>query len=212
MNDFTLKAWAILLALPIIPVVLLYWFFGSQNYFNLTNTAKGLVMSGPIGAYILIVWMGWNIFARMLKTIAKPNDIKKIKGDWEFTSKSNRMDEKGNSVIDERKGTCKFVDDMGTLKMTGSFTENDKPVGSWESEMCKLDSSMLKFSYILREIKGTTMEYFDGLCVLSYFDNPHKKGEQIEKIEGIWVIIGRADMAGEIKFTKVGQAPAENPA
>lgn len=204
MNDFTLKAWGILLSLPVVPVVLIYWFFGSQNYFSLTDTAKGLVMSGPIAAYVVIVWMGWKIFSRMLKVLSKPDDLKMVKGNWTFISTSSRTNEKGEPVNDRREGTCKFIEDRGTIKVCGSFLQKEKIVGNWESEMCQIDSSMLKFSYILREIKSTSLQYFDGFCVLTFFDDQSIEGEQVNKMEGIWTIIGRSEMAGEITFQRSG--------
>ncbi len=62
-----LKVWSVLLLLPLIPVFLLYAFFEGQNYFELQQTAKGIVATGPIAAYVFIVGLGWRIYLKLIK-------------------------------------------------------------------------------------------------------------------------------------------------
>ena len=50
-----LRIWASLLLLPAIPVIAFYLLFDKQNYFELEDTARGIVATGPIAAYIALV-------------------------------------------------------------------------------------------------------------------------------------------------------------
>ena len=62
-----LLIWSSLLLLPLIPVVLLYYFFEGQSYFGLENTAKGIVAAGPIAAYAVIIQIGWRMYGRIFE-------------------------------------------------------------------------------------------------------------------------------------------------
>jgi hypothetical protein len=56
-----IKTWGLILLLPLVPVVLLHMLFEKQNYFELHDTAKGLVAVGPIAAYVAIVGLATSI-------------------------------------------------------------------------------------------------------------------------------------------------------
>ena len=49
MGKVTLRAWILLILLPLIPVIVLYIFFAGQNYFELKDAAKGIV-AGSVDA------------------------------------------------------------------------------------------------------------------------------------------------------------------
>jgi hypothetical protein len=189
MND-TLKSWFVLYLIPLAPVIALYWFFNNQNYFNLTDTSKGLVATGPIAAYIFLVGLGWNIYSNINKTLSPVNKtIKTLVGDWDLESVS------GHNTV--RKGTCKIRDDKGSLKITGNFISDGKSIGDWESEMVKVDPTKLAFSYELSELDGSTLVRSDGICSLQFGASP------VSEMKGTWILIGKGNAAGTITYTRI---------
>jgi len=79
--------------MPLIPVIILYWFFGEQNYFNLDGFWKSVVCSGPIAAYAFLYWLTLKypplinkplIDEKELQRIerAKSIELPDIKGKW----------------------------------------------------------------------------------------------------------------------------------
>ena len=82
-------AFIIVFLLPLVPVILLYFFFEDQNYFELKDKAKGLVALGPIGVYIFLLYPAWKIFVGTIDK-SKEGRIKDIIGKWRIISKSKK--------------------------------------------------------------------------------------------------------------------------
>jgi hypothetical protein len=64
-SGLLLRIWSALFLIPAAPVIAFYLLFNQQNYFELKETARGIVATGPIAAYIALVWIGWTIYRRV---------------------------------------------------------------------------------------------------------------------------------------------------
>jgi hypothetical protein len=189
MIGFVLKTWAVLLLLPAAPVILLYAFFARQNYFELTDQARGIVAVGPIAAYVGLVLVGWRIYLRISATLSPPHPaLRHLLGDWTLKSISAR----GN--IGE--GKCQISSVQGRLSLSGDFVENGVYIGSWSSEIAQLKDNRLHMVYTLRELKKGEMRTIDCLCTLSFGSPP------ISQMTGIWIVAGQKDRVGNVTYTK----------
>lgn len=91
---------ALIVTMPVclIPVVVLYAFFGQQNYFELDGWVKGLVVSGPIGAYLFLVWLTFRFYKQIVSLLIRKkapliddkearklemSDVPDLTGKWE---------------------------------------------------------------------------------------------------------------------------------
>ncbi|HKQ53288.1 MAG TPA: hypothetical protein VJT74_13020 [Pyrinomonadaceae bacterium] len=189
------KMWSLLLLLPLVPVVLLYLLFEKQNYFELQETAKGILAAGPIAAYVGLVLVAWKIYLRISPMFVAVNaQLDQICGDWLFESTSRS----GNT----RVGDCYIRNERGQLVINGNFKNGDKTVGTWECELAGLRGNNLLMVYTLREIKEGKSDNLYGLVQVPF-------GEATaSEMTGIWTVIGRADLDGTIKYTRRGKVGA----
>jgi hypothetical protein len=185
-----LKVWSVLLLLPLIPVFLLYAFFEGQNYFELQQTAKGIVATGPIAAYVFIVGLGWRIYLKLIKeTLSASPALEELPGHWKFRSISSH----GTA----REGNCYISNERGRLVLNGDFQEDGKQAGLWNSEVTQIKGNKLIVVYSLQELKEGKPVKFDGLSTVSFGAPP------VSRMRGIWIVVGEADMSGSIEYTRV---------
>src|SRR5262249_55833263 len=151
------------LLLPIVPVVLLYFFFEKQNYFELQATAKGIVASGPVAAYVGIILIGWNIYRKLGST--EDPGLEHLAGDWTISSTS------GNGY--QGTGNCYIQYDRGELTISGDFrSEELHESGTWDCEMAKVKNNRLLMAYSLTTIRGAENNTLDGITILSFGNQP----------------------------------------
>lgn len=185
-----LGIWATLLLVPIIPVVILYLIFDQANYFKLEDTAKGILATGPIAAYVALVWIGWVIYGRVSKlTVKSSSALKEVLGTWDFEAESSHGT--------KRSGQCTITNPRGILKISGSFFVGGNPVGQWRSQMAQLTESNLSVLYTLSEIREGKEVSSRGVCTLSF--DP----KSVSPMQGVWVVVGAPDAFGTITYTKV---------
>lgn len=183
-----IKVWSILLLLPVIPVILLYWLFAELNYFELQNTVKGIVATGPIAAYVGIILIGSNIYRKMVAT--PDQGLEDLVGNWTIVSASGT----GAKGI----GTCYIQYDRGELTISGDFRSEDlKESGTWHCEMVKMRNNRLLMAYTLQTIRNGEKDTLDGITILSFGNQP------VTKMKGIWAIAGREKMSGTVEYTRV---------
>lgn len=60
-------AFVAIICIPLLPVCVLYAFFGNQNYFGLEGWSKGLLASGPIASYLYCLHFGFRMFRNLLE-------------------------------------------------------------------------------------------------------------------------------------------------
>jgi hypothetical protein len=183
-----IKVWSILLLLPLIPVIILYKLFASWIFFELQDTAKGLVASGPIAAYFGLIYAGWNIYKKM----GRPQDplLDHLVGDWTIASAS---------VNGPRgTGTCYIKNDGGELTISGDFQSQDnQETGNWHCEMVKVKNNRLLMAYSLTTVRKTVTDTLDGITILTFGNQP------IKRMTGIWIVVGKENMSGSVVYTKI---------
>ena len=189
MGKITLRAWFLLLLLPLIPVVVLYIIFAGQNYFELKDTTRGIVAIGPIAAYVAIVILGWKVMVGIEKE-SHPSSplLDELIGEWTLKSKS----------IHETpgKGKCFIENDRGALVINGDLSENGENQGTWKSEMTLVKGHNLYIFYTMTQISDLGSKKLDGICTLTFGASP------INLMQGTWIIVGVSNMAGEMTLTR----------
>jgi hypothetical protein len=183
------KMWSLVVLLPLVPVILLYLIFEKQNYFELTNTARGVVAMGPIAAYFVLVGVVWRVYKKMSPLFATHDArIDQLCGDWTFESSS-----RGGNV---RVGDCFIRCDRGQLQINGSFKDNDKTVGTWECELAGVRGNNLLMVYALDSISDGDDDNLHGLVKVTF-------GEATApEMTGIWTVIGREGLEGTITYRR----------
>lgn len=181
--------WLMLLLAPLIPVVIVYVIFDQANYFKLEDTARGIVATGPIAAYVALVLVGVTVYRRLFN-IAQVSSaaLKQVKGQWTFVTKS--------AHATERAGRCTIGTVGGQLTVNGTFVQDDERVGDWNSVMARLTDSELTVVYNLSEIRDGEVKGSQGLLTL-YFDP-----KSVSPMKGRWVAVGEAGAHGSITFSK----------
>ncbi len=179
---------------PALPVVLFYVLFDRQNYFDLENAAKGVVASGPIAAYVFLVYLAAHLFQRISGITEDVSPLQaKILGDWHFTATSFH----GTA----RKGSCTFEVTRGQLCVSGSFMDGDKNVGNWRSTMARLSQQQLDFVYRLSDFRGGEPEESTGLISL------HLDPADLSCMSGNWAVLGRAEAIGDVTLKRTIPTP-----
>ena len=192
MTALLLRIWASLLLLPAIPVMAFYLVFNRQNYFELQDTARGIVATGPIAAYIALVLIGWTIYKRVSNLTGEVSPLQsRILGSWDYVATSVRGT--------KRQGSAEISEDHGQICMSGSFQDNDKPSGQWSSMMARIELQQLVVLYQLEDIRPQGRR--TSTAVFSVQINP----KAVNKMSGNWVVLGQADALGDIVFTRAAQ-------
>ena len=189
MGKVTLRAWILLILLPLIPVIVLYIFFAGQNYFELKDAAKGIVAVGPIAAYVAIVLLGWKAMIELSKEGRSSNpQLNELTGEWILNSKSIH-DTLGG-------GDCFIENNQGALTITGNLSENGRNLGTWQSEMTLVKDHNLYIFYSMTQVKGTGSLKLDAMCTLIFGPAP------VKQMTGTWIVIGMSDRAGQMTLTR----------
>jgi hypothetical protein len=183
--------WATILCTPLIPVLVLYGFFGNQNYFGLQGWIRGLVAAGPIAAYVFLVQLGWRIFRSLAGVVGSeqspPSDLL---GDWCFESWSA-------DGAKRRKGTCRIVREGHKTVIRGSYRSDDGALlGTWYSKAIHIEDRMLVFLYSLDEVLEGGAKHQEGVCSATL-----TPGDQA-RIEGQWRLLGDSVSLGGVLFEK----------
>jgi hypothetical protein len=184
----TLGTWSTIVLLPLVPVLLLYWLFSDQNFFELKDAAKGIVATGPVAAYIFLVWTLWKIYPRVAALTGEVSPLQaKILGTWDFASMS------GSGT--KREGSCSISEQHGLLELSGNFVQDAKNVGSWESKMAQIDGQRFEVLYRLDEVSEDGPQQSTG--VLSV----HIDSDNLKQMTGNWMVLGRGSQ-GNIVLTR----------
>lgn len=185
--------WAVLLLLPVVPVVIFYAVFRDQNYFELENAARGVVATGPIAAYVVLVVIGWNLYKRLSSLVFPigPDEERLVGSSWDFSAVSSHET--------RRKGSFSFgVGGRGELNAAGSFqdAETGQDVGQWESTMARCKERQLEILYDLDDMGKGALEKSTGVLSLSLDPRDPRR------MSGTWVVLGRDEAFGTITCTR----------
>ena len=186
-----LFCWICIILIPAIPVVVFYTIFTKQNYFQLTGFFKGVVGAGPIAAYIFLVWLGQNIFQKIIKIfplLIESPSVKALIGKWEYESISAK------DTI--RKGVCYIKERNGAIVLNGTIEADGKKVGQWNSRMTGVLENKLMIFYDWEELEEGKQIKMEGISTVVFGDPP------ISEMNGNWTGVGVPDVIGRVKFTR----------
>jgi len=184
--------WATLILLPVVPVVIFYVVFAEQNYFELNDTARGVVTTGPIAAYFALVYLGWRIYLQVSSLIA-PLDpmVKRLVGtSWHFTATSYHGTNRQGAFTVSEHG-------MGDLRFSGKFQDpQGRDVGDWRSTMTHCENKEIQVLYTLRDLSKEREEDSTGMLRLQLDD------DTLTRMTGNWVVVGRGEAHGDLVCTQ----------
>jgi hypothetical protein len=184
-----LPVWVVLFLVPALPVIAFYVLFSQQNYFELQQSARGIVASGPIAAYVALVWIAWEIYKRIAAlTVPELPHIDKLTGGWRFTASSYHGS--------KRQGRFNLFEQGGDLRLSGTFELDGKNIGHWKSTMTCLEENELSVVYSLEELRSGQNKMSRGMFVV------HFDPEALDRLEGTWVVLGESEAHGDIVCTK----------
>ncbi len=184
--DLRARRWLLILLVPLAPVVLLYLLFDKQNYFQLYQESRGLLVVGPIGIYLLLVLIGAKLFVGLNPDPIPRQLIKRLCGEWTFESTSRNLH--------SRTGNCSVSYRDGRLDWSGDFREEGKIVGLWHGEIMDVRGSIFLMVYSLGTIGVGGQVY--GLVQIVLPPN------DFTQLEGTWNVVGREGQEGSITYTR----------
>lgn len=190
-----LVAWILIWLVPIIPIVVLYLLFEEYNVFEFQDAPGGLKAFGPIGAYLVLVWLAMR--NRRLLEVRLGDDERRLLGSWELISRSWH----GHHAA----GTCRITEDDNMLCLAGTFTESSELTSTWRSTIARLDHSQLLVVYELNDRERNLSS--EGLMKL-IVDNTDRPA----RLEGDWAIVGREGTRGTVAFTRAKASAATSTA
>jgi len=193
-----------LVAIPLIPILVLYLLFGKMNYFGLEGWVKGLVASGPIAAYLFMLHVGYRMFTNLMNQVYpfEIAEIEKFVGIWQFksTTLQSGKNASGRMVASLSHGQLAF---SGTLygEEDKAFGGAEKAFGETISEFCHVDPERRLFRMLYRAQtldKEAKLTPQDCLCYLVVEYDQSKP----TKMTGHWLQITDGDFNGNITFVR----------
>jgi hypothetical protein len=170
--------------LPLIPVVILYWLFREQNFFDLKGGARfALSTGGPIGAYIVLLWLALNEGRKLFSSPL--NDA--VVGEWTFISRSSS----GKTA----KGVASITPEGGDLVVRGNFREGGHTQGTWRSDAALVNSGSMVYMVNLPTAEGTFLNF------VTLHLSRDNRGRVIS-MGGSWHALRDVLKRGEIEFRR----------
>ena len=176
---------------PAVPVFAFYLVFKESNFVEVHELPSGIVATGPIAAYFVLLWLGSRL-SRQFKADSSPlspAEEKLVGTAWSFEANSQRSSRGGKFKIGK--------DDRGRLSVSGNFTMNGRNVGSWKSTMAQCKEMQLEFLYDLRESgKGEVHGSTGLLSMAAEPDDP-------DTMSGSWGVVGDSEAFGELQCRRI---------
>jgi len=173
--------------LPLIPVIVLYYIFKDQNYFGLEQKEKGLLMLGPIAAYVVLLPILSKLFFRIVKSSYGLQDgTEKLLGDWKLSSKSS------NETVYNGKISCKLSN--GELVISGTMSFEGDYISQISTIVSKLLDNKLYLIYQMTD-KRDDVKSKIGYSKLNI-------GANFNQMQGDWTVINE-DSSGTVEYNKI---------
>jgi hypothetical protein len=187
--------------IPLVPVVLLYIRFQDANFFGLQNWPRGVVASGPIAAYVFMLYYGFNrIFTGLVRLTT--SDLYKVPeeyiGNWHCESLTRKSGKSSS-------GTLTGFMRAGMLGFRGTLNgEDTNRFADIISDLCVLDFGS-HTANILYRIYGTRTDAVRVNYECIYWGHVHvKTKEDPLTITGSWMQISGDERAcGTLTLTKM---------
>lgn len=187
--------WAVILLLPAVITGGFYLLFKNLNYFALEGMFKGVVASGPIAAYIFLVWFSYSkIYQKMSDSEEKnilSNKVSPLLGEWSYNSHSFHSEKTRNGKL--------FINlDQGQVIINGDYKDDDVSTGTFHSEMVNIQNNCLKFLYKLKSNDDSSLGPQE--C-WAYCETTYGIGK-VDAMEGTWHVMGPKEASGNIKLKR----------
>jgi hypothetical protein len=198
----SLSKTVVLLLVPLVPAVSLYYIFGSLNSSAFGIPAEGVQTGGPIAAYLIVLYAGIKAHAQL----SGQKDIigllkKQIIGDWMVSSASLP----GGSVA-EGKCSATITDD-GDLSIDGelAYIDSDKkstPLGSWRTLKIWREGGELRYVYLLTE-PATNVEWCGSVQLnLKFTKRWLGLRKHLATMGGTWKVYGPTTKNGTLTYSR----------
>lgn len=191
MKPRDVATWAVLLLVPAVPVFAFYLVFKESNFVEVNQLPSGVVATGPIAAYFVLLWIGSRLAKRFDRESSplSPAEQELVDTAWSFEAKSQNGSRHGKFTIK--------TDERGRLCLSGNFMLDGKNVGSWKSMMAQCSTGQLQVLYDLTDSgKGAVDDSTGHLSMSVEPDDP-------DTMSGSWGVVGDSDAFGALKCERI---------
>jgi hypothetical protein len=182
---------AVVFLLPMVPTIVLYYFFTKENYAKYLS--KKVQLGGPIAAYVILIGLSFYYFANITDPemqqivedfIAKEKVIQNVRGTWDYTTiiKDLKREYSGTCVLSKR--------DKGLI-MEGE-TEY------FITQPMLINHRGMELTYFFRAGNDFEKQAM-GMGILRL--KKTKGQERIDKMTGCWGVTGE-QICGEVTFLR----------
>ena len=203
-NHFHRILWVylMLVIIPMVPVMVLYLTFGSTNYFGLDGWIKGVLASGPIGAYFFMLHIGFRYFRDLMLDVYPERiaEAERYVGEWDFESETlpSKKSARGLLVAGLQGGQ---------LAISGKLIgQEGSPFGEVTSQFCHIDPIGAHFSMLYKSVTVDSNGVQRAAdCYCSMFVT--KDGGSPSKMDGTWLQLsasGRSN-GGKVIFQRAAK-------
>jgi hypothetical protein len=176
--------------LPLVPALLLYGLFNSQN--SAVYDKAGLKLGGPAALYFALLLLALRYVSRWRPVSDPLEKLKKVLvGAWDIESRSA-----GSRRVATSIATFGIEDDELRLS-GGSIKEQGEPIGSWSPDRLILDRERDGVIYVYELIDVNSTARWRGLMELTLV----RTATPI-CMEGTWEVIGPDYHRGTVTFSK----------
>ncbi len=159
-------------------------------WFGSASDSLERIAAGSLATLVLVVFLFRTFSTR------KPDidaNAMKLVGKWEVQSES----QKGS--IGEGELNISFSN--GNLSLAGVLSEGGEQIGTFASEVTRVNENRLIFYYVLRDRKK--MENMDAVSIVIF--DPNDPTE----LQGDWIVASKTPRHGTVKYRKVSDQPAD---
>jgi hypothetical protein len=190
----------VLLLVPLIPAVLLYYLFGTLNSATFGISREGIQTGGPIAAYLIALYAA----IKTHRHLSEQRDIlgalkKQLAGDWIVNSGSLPA---GSTATGNCSATISDEGDLsidGDLAYTGGAKKNT-PLGSWNTLKIWREGGELRYVYLLTE-PATNVEWCGSAQLnLQFQKRWFGLRKRLVSMGGTWKVYGPATKTGTLEF------------
>lgn len=152
-------------------------------WFSNAEDPNERIIAGVIAAVVLIVFL--------LKILSKENaqispHAEKLVGKWTLTSIS--------SSGTEGHGTLSIAKSKNQIAISGVLHEGGKQVGTFNSEVTRVNENRIIFYYVLRD--SSKNENMDAVSILVF--DPNDPNE----LHGDWIVASKTPRHGSVKYVR----------
>ncbi len=152
------------------------WFASASNSYE-------RIAAGALAAVVLLAFLYMTLSNRM---VAIDPGAKKLLGKWEFESVSQKGTRGTGNLSISHSGS--------NLVISGTLDEKGEQIGTFNSEVVRVNENRLIFYYVLRDTKK--YENMDAVSIVVF--DPNEPNE----LNGDWIVASKTPRHGSIKYRR----------